>query len=141
MMPLSRVLVLDDDEMMCKFLERTLRLNHFLVDSENRPEDALNRLKVEEFDVVVSDMNMEGLDGLAFTQQVIGLGKDVPVILITGTSTMELAMHSVMVGGWDFLTKPLDTGMLIASLHRAVANRELKKELRTLNAQLAANPV
>ncbi len=135
----ARVLVLDDDVLMCRYLERSLHLHGFTVESETSPQEALGRLGVEAFDVVVSDLNMEGLDGLAFTQRVIGLQLDLPVILVTGTSTMEIAMHAVLAGAWDFLTKPLETKLLVASLRRATEHRQLRQELRELSAQLKAS--
>lgn len=134
--PCSRVLVLDDDAMMCQFLERALMRHAFTVVSETSPLDALDRLAVEDFDVVVSDLNMAGLDGLAFTQRVIALRPDTPVILITGSATMEIAINAVLTGAWDFLTKPIDGKLLALSIHRACEHRQLKKQLRELRAQV-----
>ena len=130
----ARVLVLDDDEMMCAFLERSLQRHGFTVSSETSAKDALERLTVEDFDVVVSDLNMEGLDGLGFTQKVIALGLGVPVILMTGSGTMEVGMKAVLAGAWDFLTKPVDAKLLAHSVDRAATHRSLKRELGELRA-------
>jgi two-component system response regulator HydG len=132
----TRVLVLDDDVLICQLLERSLQRRGFTVITETSPADALARLKDEECDLVISDVNMEGLDGLAFTQRVIALNPDLPVILITGSSTMEIAMNAVLAGAWDFLSKPIDAKLLELSINRACKHRQLKKELRELRAMV-----
>lgn len=133
----ARVLVLDDDELMCQLLDRLLTRQGYCVATESSPAEALARLTVESFDVVLSDVNMEGLDGMAFTQRVKAAGHEVPVILITGASTMDLAMGAVLAGAWDFLLKPLDARLLAASMARAVKHRRLSLDLTSLRAQLA----
>lgn len=130
--PCARVLVVDDDEMMCQFLERMLERRGFTVFSETSPREAIERLTHEDFDVVVSDLNMEGLDGMAFNQRVIELRPDTPVILITGDGMMEVAIRAVQAGAWDFLHKPIDPKLLALSIERACSHRQLKKELRAL---------
>lgn len=131
-----RVLVVDDDVLMCRFLECWLRRRGVAVVCETSPSDALERLALESFDVVVSDVNMEGLDGVAFSQRVSALHGDLPVILITGSATLETAVTAVRSGAWDFLAKPIDATKLMASLDRACEHYRLRKELRELRAQL-----
>ena len=134
--PCARILVVDDDELMCQFLERLLGRRAFTVFTETSSKLALARLAVEDFDVVISDLNMEGLDGLAFTKRVIDVRPETPVILITGASTVELAISAVRAGAWDFLAKPVDIKLLGISIERACEHRQLKKELRLLRTQV-----
>lgn len=131
-----RVLVVDDDEMMCQFIERSLKRRAFEVTCETSPNGALELLTTEDFDVVVSDLNMEGLDGLAFAQKVIELRPDTPVILITGSDLVQVAIDGVKTGAWDFLAKPLDPKVLAISIERACEHRQLKKELQRLQTKL-----
>jgi two-component system response regulator HydG len=134
----GRVLLVDDDPLICQFLERLLGKQGFSVFSENSAEDALERLPVEDFDVVLSDLNMAGLDGLAFTERVLQHRADVPVILMTGSATTEIAIAALRVGAWDFLIKPIDPEFLAASMERALKHRALKSEVVRLRALLPA---
>ncbi len=132
----TRVLVVDDDELICQLLTRSLQRRGYCVESETSPHAALERLAAEDFDVVLSDVNMDGLDGLAFTQRAIELRPDTPVILITGAATMEIAVTAVHAGAWDFLSKPIDSKLLGISMERACEHRRLRKELRGLRSQI-----
>ncbi|MHB8873764.1 MAG: sigma-54-dependent transcriptional regulator [Myxococcaceae bacterium] len=125
----GRVLLVDDDPLLCEFLERALSKLGFVVVSESSAEDALERLATEDFDVVVSDLNMAGLDGLAFIGRVLARQADVPVILVTGAGTMEVAIAALRAGAWDFLTKPIDPQLLALSMDRARKHRALKTEV------------
>ncbi len=134
----GRVLLVDDDPLICQFLEAQLTRQGFTVVSDSSAQDALERLAVEDFDVVVSDLNMEGLDGLAFTAKVIEQRADVPVILITGSGTMEIAIAALRAGAWDFLTKPIDPALLAVSMERAQKHRALNNEVQRLRRLVPA---
>jgi DNA-binding NtrC family response regulator len=136
----SRILVLDDDELICRFLEKTLEKRGFVVVSETSPEDALARLSTEPFDLVVSDLNMDGLDGITFTQRVVALDLDLPVILITGSAAIETAINAVHAGAFDFIAKPVSPKALAVSMERAAEHRHLRKELRALRELAEAAP-
>ena len=136
----GRVLLVDDDPLLLEFLERALAKLGFTVVAEASAEQGLERLAVEDFDVVVSDLNMEGLDGLAFTEQILSRRADVPVILVTGQASMETAISALRAGAWDFLTKPIDPQMLALSMERARKHRMLKIEVVRLRA-IVPSPV
>ncbi len=133
----ARVLVLDDDVLMLQLLERLLTRQGFFVATESSPEGALSRLGQEDFDVVLSDVNMEGLDGMAFAERVRAAHREIPVILITGAASMDVAMGAVLAGAFDFLIKPVDAQLLAASVRRAVTHGRLERDLTELRAQLA----
>lgn len=129
-------MVVDDDAMMCALLQRSLQRMGYEAVTQTSPEAALTQLEQHPFDVVLSDLHMDGMDGVDFTHKVMALGRDLPVILITGASTMEVAIDSVLKGAFDFLPKPVEARQLGASLHRALAHRALKQELRALREQV-----
>ncbi len=133
----GRVLLVDDDPLICQLLERTLTKQGFTVTSEGSAEDALERLTGEDFDVVLTDINMAGLDGLAFTERILAQRSDVPVILITGSASVEVAIAALRVGAWDFLSKPIDPVMLGVSVTRACRHRALKAEVLRLRGLVA----
>ncbi len=122
------MLLVDDDELTCRFLEHALGQLGLGVVSETAPEVALERLATEEFDVVLTDLNMVGLDGLAFTTQAIERRADLPVIMMTGSASTDIAIAAMRAGASDFLLKPLDMKLvalsieLLARKHRALGN-------------------
>ncbi len=134
----GRVLLVDDDVLICQFLEQTLKRYGYEVVSDSSAHDALERLAVDDFDIVISDLNMEGLDGLSFTQRVNEQRADIPVILITGSATMEVAISALRAGAWDFLTKPIDASLLAVSMERARKHRALKNEVQRLRRLVPA---
>ncbi len=129
-------LLVDDDPLIIEFLEHALTKQGYRVVSESSAEDALERLVTEDFDVVVSDLNMGGLDGLAFTERVLAQRADVPVILITGAATLEVAIAALRAGAWDFLTKPIDPQLLALSMERAQKHRLVSNEVLRLRGMV-----
>jgi DNA-binding NtrC family response regulator len=131
-LPGGRVLLVDDDEAMCEFLTQSLQRQGLRVVAETSTHDALERLAGQDFDVVVSDLKMEGLDGLAFTEQVVQQHAELPVIVMTGSATLDAAVGALRAGAWDFLVKPIDTDLLALSMERARKHRALRGELTRL---------
>lgn len=136
--PCARVLVVDGDAAVFNVLEGVLQRRGFVVVHEDSPRKALVLLTHDDFDLVVCDLNMEQLDGQEFTREVVRVTPDVPVLLMTGKATMELAIHAVLTGSWDYLLKPVDTTQLILAVDRAYRHRQLCKLLRSLRAQIGA---
>jgi two-component system response regulator HydG len=132
------VLLVDDDPLVCQLLVRTLEKQGFTVTTDSSAEEALERLSAEDFDVVLTDMNMAGLDGLKFTERILAQRSDVPVILITGGASMELAVAALRVGAWDFLTKPIEPVTLGVAVSQAVSHRALTKEVARLRSIVSA---
>ncbi len=130
------MLLVDDDPLICELLERDLsKLGHTVV-SVGSAEDGLERLTTEDFDVILTDLYLTGLDGIAFTERILAQRADVPVILITGSATTETAIAALRAGAWDFLTKPIDAQLLAVSVERARRHRALKTEVLRLRDML-----
>jgi two-component system, NtrC family, response regulator HydG len=133
-----RALLVDDDPLLCEFLEHALTKLDFQVVTDSSAEDALARLITDDFDVVVTDLNMVGMDGLAFTEKVLAQRAEVPVILVTGAATLEVAVAAMRAGAWDFLAKPIDLQLLSLSMDRALKHRSLRNEVLRLRTLLTA---
>ncbi len=128
----TRVLLVDDDAALGEFLEQALRQQGLTAVAETSAVDALERLAVEDFEVVVTDLQMPGVDGLAFTQRVLERRADLPVIVLTGEATLDGAIAALRLGAWDFLTKPVEPARLAASVRRAAMHRALGREVQRL---------
>jgi two-component system response regulator AtoC len=129
------VLLVDDDRGMGDMLVRALSKKGFGAKHASSGAEALTKLDQESFDVVVTDLNMKGLDGLALCRRIVEKQPDVPVIVITAFGSMETAISAIRAGAYDFITKPFEVDSLDIALARAIQHRALREEVRRLREQ------
>ncbi|MEO0960246.1 MAG: sigma-54 dependent transcriptional regulator [Pseudomonadota bacterium] len=91
--------------------------------------------------VIVTDIRMEGMDGVALMRRVLEIDPELPVILISGHADVDLAVSCMKEGAYDFLEKPFEPARLIASTRRALEKRRLTLENRTLRRQIGSSDV
>jgi CheY-like chemotaxis protein len=113
------VLVLDDEPIVGKRLKPALEKSGFVVECFERPGDALARLGQKEFDIVVTDLRMEGMDGIQILEHIMAHCKRTRVILITGYATVEVAREALVKGAFDFISKPFKPSDLRAVINKA----------------------
>ncbi len=128
----GKVLVVDDDRAMCEVLQKGLRFHGFEVHSLTEPEQAVDRLGSEDFDALVTDLNMKELSGLDLCERALAVRPTLPVILITAFGSMETAIGAIRAGAYDFLTKPFEIDVAALALKRAVQYRRLHDDLQRL---------
>jgi two-component system response regulator HydG len=136
-----RILVVEDDAAMREVLRARLQAWGFTVDVAVHGLEALERVKSNEPDIVISDIFMPEFSGLELLR-CLKLGNPArPVILITVQASVDLAVETMKQGAQDFLTKPLDYERLKATLETAVEDIKRRRESRRLNARVAkTNP-
>lgn len=100
------VLLLDDEAMVGKRLAPALAKVGCRVEVFQDPRAALDRIRAKEFDIVVTDVRMEGIDGLQILQAVVARSARTKVIMITGYAMMSLARQAMDQGAFDFIAKP-----------------------------------
>ncbi|MBK8169203.1 MAG: sigma 54-interacting transcriptional regulator [Sandaracinaceae bacterium] len=132
----GHVLVLDDDADTCDLLAAALREHGFTVETETRAENALVAVERQIFDAVVTDLQLDVMDGVAFCERVRATEPDLPVIFVTGRAVLESAVAALRAGAYDFITKPVDTALLRASLARAIERRRLRAEVLRLRQEV-----
>ncbi|MBK8172610.1 MAG: sigma 54-interacting transcriptional regulator [Sandaracinaceae bacterium] len=130
------VLVVDDDPEICELVASGLRAEGFWVRASTSPTEALTELTRQTFDAVVTDLQMEEMDGLQFCERALAIESDLPVILITGRTLFDTAVAALRVGAYDFIAKPIDVLVLRASLTRAIERRRLHSEVKRLRAKV-----
>ena len=130
---LGRVLIVDDEVAMCKLLEADLNLRDFETSWFTSAEEALQSLKNEAFDLVLTDLNMPGMSGTMLCEQIAANRPDVPVIVMTAFGSMETAIASIRAGAYDFVTKPIEMEMLALTLERAIRHRQLQEKVKVLS--------
>jgi two-component system response regulator HydG len=128
----GRVLLVDDDLAFCEMVADALGSRSYQVTFFQRGADALDALDGDDFDVVVSDVNMAGMPGTTLCAHVVARRPDLPVILITGFGSLEAAVSAIRAGAYDFLSKPVDLDVLDVAIRRALERRGLQQEVRRL---------
>ncbi|MFT6558972.1 sigma-54-dependent transcriptional regulator [Sneathiella sp.] len=134
-MPVGVYLV-DDDQAILSSCAQSLQLAGFPVKTFTRAAQALANLQENCPAIIVSDIRMPEMDGLALLQQAVDFDPELPVILLTGHGDVELAVGAMRMGAWDFLQKPLQPPRLIESVKRAVLHREVVLENRSLHREV-----
>ena len=132
---LNSVIVVDDEASIRNAVEQWLSLSGFDVQLFTCAEDCLNRLPAHFAGVIVSDVRMPGMGGLALLNRLQQLDADLPVILLTGHGDVPMAVEAMREGAYDFLEKPFSPEALLGSLRRALEKRQLILENRRLHEQ------
>ncbi len=114
-----RVMILDDEPIVGKRLEPALAKHGFEVEVFTDPTEALARFDEQEFDIVVTDLRMENVDGIEILEHVMSKSKNTRVILITGYATVEVAREALVKGAFDFIAKPFKPKDLRAVINKA----------------------
>jgi len=104
----ERILIVDDEEALCTVLAKFVTRQGFRSDRAFSGEEALALLEKNDYDFVITDLMMPGCDGLELLQKVKAMKMDVPVAIITGFGTLDLAIEAIRNGAVDFIKKPFD---------------------------------
>ena len=139
-----KILITDDDMDLRELLTEAVKNWGYVVSVARDGDEALRKLRMERFDIVITDLMMPGMDGLALLQKIKDLDKEVLVIIITGYATIETAVKAIESGAYDYIAKPfrLDELMIVIKnacerLRLVLQNRALLEELRTAYGELA----
>ena len=131
----DRILLVDDDQEHCDVLAATLKGLGYEVTYTTSPREALDRVGSETFAAILTDLTMTDMGGLELCERIIGTRPDVPVLVVTGNGSMDLAIAAMRAGAHDFLTKPIDVDLLSLSVSRAVRHHRLQAEVKQLRQE------
>jgi excisionase family DNA binding protein len=115
-----RVLVVDDEASIRDLLAKTLALAEYDVDVAPDGRSALERMRLYPYDLLIADLKMPGMDGLAVIREAKRYKADLPVIIITGFSTESSAIEAVNLGVAGYLTKPFRVPQVLAAAAKAL---------------------
>src|SRR6266478_3159269 len=126
------ILIVDDDAALLEALPQalSLRIPGVQVVTSDSTLEALERIQKYDYDVIVSDIKMPGMDGLALLARIKELRPETPALLITGHGEHELAVQALRGGAYDFIQKPIDRDYVVAALYRAIQTHQLRRQLR-----------
>lgn len=125
------ILIVDDDPALLQALPAALRLRvpGVIVDTCDSARIALARIAATDYDAIISDIKMPGMDGLALLAEIRALRPETPTLLITGHGEHDLAVQALRGGAYDFIQKPIDRDYFVASLNRATQLRQLSRQV------------
>ena len=127
-----RILLVDDDASLCETLELGLTKRGYRTATCLSAADALARLSAEDFDVVITDLNMRGTGGIELCERIVANRSDIPVIVLTAFGSLDTAVSAIRAGAYDFISKPVELDVLAIAIDRAAKHRELREEVRRL---------
>lgn len=134
----ERVVFIDDEAEVCRANRQSLELDGFTVETFGAAGPALTAILADPPGLVITDVRLPDLDGVALFARLRALDPELPVILITGHGDIRMAVGAMRDGAYDFLAKPYPAEALLASARRALERRRLVLENRQLRARLDA---
>jgi DNA-binding NtrC family response regulator len=130
------ILVVDDQESTRRSLSTFLRLHQFPVSSAESGKRALEKLREDDYQVVLTDYRMAEMDGIELTKRIKEGYPQTAILIMTAYGTIKNAVEAMKAGAYDYLTKPLDQDELLLSLERIGQQLELVDELSNLREKL-----
>ncbi len=113
------ILILDDEPIVSKRLQPALEKKGYEVESFYQSSDAFARIQERNFNIVITDLKMNGMDGMQFMTEVKTHSPETEIIVITGFATMEVTKESMRKGVFDFLAKPFKLGEIQEVIRKA----------------------
>ncbi|KPL04958.1 MAG: hypothetical protein AMJ73_03135 [candidate division Zixibacteria bacterium SM1_73] len=132
----KKVLVVDDDSLMKDFLKEALGRSDYSVDLASTGEEALEKIKDKDYDVILSDIRMPSMGGMELLEATKEYLPDAEVIMMTAYGTVENAVEAMKLGAFDYVMKPFSADAIEMKLKRAFEQMRLKKENKSLHQAL-----
>ncbi len=129
----GRVLIVDDDQSMCELIEADLACRNIQSVWRTSAAEALLVIEEGQFDVILTDLQMPGLNGLALCERIVANRPDIPVVVMTAFGSLETAVAAMRAGAYDFVSKPVELDLLAIRLERAIQHRSLSEQVRLLS--------
>ncbi|HEV2105356.1 MAG TPA: sigma-54 dependent transcriptional regulator [Candidatus Eisenbacteria bacterium] len=135
-MAAEKILVVDDEQSMTQFLGIVLRKEGFQVTTVNSGRDALEKLKSDNYDVVITDLKMPGMDGIQVLQAVKKHDANLPVVLMTAYASQQSAIDAVNLGAFQYLLKNAKNDEIKLVVRNALEMRKVRSENQFLKREL-----
>jgi DNA-binding NtrC family response regulator len=138
----SKVLLVDDEVVFTTNMGKLLTNRGYKVASANSGDAAIQALEKEHFDVVVLDLKMPGMDGLATLKEIKKLGLFTETLILTGHGSIDTALEAIKLGAYDYLTKPCEIDDLMGKIEGAWQKKDgaEKKEMKEKAQKVVESP-
>jgi DNA-binding NtrC family response regulator len=138
----SRILLVDDEHVFTQNMSKLLENRGYFVMSANSGEEAIEVLRKMKFDVVVLDLKMPGMDGLAALRELKEMGCFSEVLILTGHGSIDSALEAMKIGAYDYLTKPCEIDELVEKIEGAWERKDEteKKDMQEKIKKIIESP-
>ncbi|NTY88447.1 response regulator [Serratia fonticola] len=134
--PNAHILLVEDDISHCTILQALISGWGYRVSVAHNGRQALEQVRAQPFDLILSDVRMAEMDGIAALKAIKSYNPAIPILIMTAYSNVESAVEAIKAGAYDYLTKPLDFDTLQLTLARALEHTSLKSENQDLKQRL-----
>jgi len=135
------LLIVDDEKSICEILGQYLRMKGYSVNIARSAEDAINIIKKDKIDLVLSDIKMPGMSGVDLLNWIRKYNRVLPVLLTTGFPTLDSAIEALKLGAFDYLTKPFHLEEIGEKIKRALLNKQMEEENRLFSKLVSLHEV
>ncbi len=135
------ILFIDDDATGRAVAVHNVRRAGHEVDDAATGQEGLDRFDPARHEVVVTDLKMPGVDGMAVLRQIRARAPEVPVVVITAFGSVDVAVRAMREGAWDFIEKPFSRDRLVLTVERALETARLRRDNRRLRASTVERPI
>ena len=138
---MSKILIIEDEAAIRRVLTKILSEESptYLVDSAEDGLQGLEKIKNQDYDLILSDIKMPKMDGIELLEAVKKMKPEIPMVMISGHGDMELAIHSMKLGAFDFISKPPDLNRLLNTVRNALDKKQLTVENKILKKKVNKN--
>ncbi len=138
---MAHILVIDDQQSVRNSFREVLEYEDFSVDEAEDGQKGLDLVRKTAYDAVLCDIKMPKMDGIEFLERVVGLGIEVPVIMISGHGNIETAVDAIKKGAYDYIPKPIDLPRLLVTVRNALEKKNLVTETKQLKKKVSKGKV
>ncbi len=137
---MAKILIVDDDNVTLSILKQVLYKANHDVTTAIDGEEAIQYVKNTVYDIIVTDFNMPGMNGIELTKEILKINPQAVIILITAYISVKAALESIKLGAFDYLTKPVDKEELLLSIERGLERLKLLEENSQLKKSAKSSP-
>ena len=132
----DRILIVDDEELICRLLAQRLTSEGYACVTANNGREALSHFYKDTFSLIISDIRMPEMDGIELLKRVKDLNPNMMVIMVTAYPELDMAVEAMRLGAYDFIIKPADLDLILLSVRKALEKRRLEEELEAYHKHL-----
>ncbi|MDP6364644.1 MAG: sigma-54 dependent transcriptional regulator [Nitrospinota bacterium] len=137
-MPGERILVVDDEERMLQLLDKLLTGEGYEVRTASSAGEALRILGETDYNLVISDVRMPGMDGMSLLRSLGEQGSAAAVIMMTAYASVTAAVEAIQAGAFDYLTKPFKIDEMLLAVRQSLETHHLRREVKSLREEVHA---
>jgi DNA-binding NtrC family response regulator len=124
----ARILLVDDEVVFANNMSKLLTRRGYQVKAVNSGDEALRALMDNSFDVMVLDLKMPGMDGIATMHEMRKLGLFTELLILTGHGSIDTALEAIQLGAYDYVTKPVEIAELLSKIEAAFERKTIKNK-------------